>query len=653
MKIPVLFPKIFNYPFTYKSEISDSLNPGDFVKAPFGSNEITGVVWPDEQKTEKNFKLKKIIKKINIPNLNSSMIKFISWFSRYNLVPLGMSLKMSLLNKNVVEKSFNHEFNKYKIKKNTIKLSLNAEQKKSLTFLKKIGDKYNVTVLEGITGSGKTLVYFERVRDIVGKGFQALILLPEIALTNQFSRRFKQFFGAEPAIWHSGTSKKNKSIIWKGITEGKVKIVIGARSSLFLPFKNLGIIIVDEEHDVSYKQDEGIAYNARDMAITRASLENIPINLVTSIPSVETYNNIVNKKYYFTKLKKRYKEASLPNFEIINLNTEKLNKGSWIANKTIKKVNQYLEKGDQVLFFLNRRGYSPFVICKKCGCKFQCPNCAVNLNFHKKLNKLLCHYCGHKSSLQRICKDMKECDLLFCGPGVERIFAELKSIYPDKKIEIFSSDTLKKNNFTNVLLKKVEKKKIDILIGTQLVSKGFHFPKLNCVVVVDGDFSSHGYDLRSAEKNVQLYHQLSGRAGRESKVSTIYFQTYTPDDEVLINITKNDPHAFLKKELFLRKEKKLPPFFRLISLIISGKDEQLIIKFATTIKSKLPKLNNVNILGPVLAPITKLRKKYRCRILIRCPKNLFIQKYLSLSLDKIKMTSGIKLEVDVDPINFS
>jgi len=465
--------------------------------------------------------------------------------------------------------------------------------------------------LEVITGSGKTLVYFERVRDIVDKGFQALILLPEIALTNQFSRRFKQFFGAEPAIWHSGTSKKNKSIIWKGITEGKVKIVIGARSSLFLPFKNLGIIIVDEEHDVSYKQDEGIAYNARDMAITRASLENIPINLVTSIPSVETYNNIVNKKYHFTKLKKRYKEASLPNFEIINLNTENLKKGSWIANKTIKKVNQYLEKGDQVLFFLNRRGYSPFVICKKCGCKFQCPNCAVNLNFHKKLNKLLCHYCGHKSPLQRICKDMEKCDLLFCGPGVERIFAELKSIYPNKKIEIFSSDTLKKNKSTNTLLKKVEKNKIDILIGTQLISKGFHFPKLNCVVVVDGDFSSHGYDLRAAEKNVQLYHQLSGRAGRAAKISTIYFQTYTPDAEVLLNISKNDPHVFLKKELFLRKEKKLPPFFRLISLIISGKDEQLIIKFATTIKSKLPKLNNVNILGPVLAPITKLRKKYR------------------------------------------
>ena len=447
--------------------------------------------------------------------------------------------------------------------------------------------------------------------------------------------------------------KKNKSIIWKGITEGKIKIVIGARSSLFLPFRNLGIIIVDEEHDASYKQDEGISYNARDMAITRALLENIPINLVTSIPSIETYNNIVNKKYYITKLEKRYKEASLPNIEIINLHSEILKKNSWIANKTLVKVNHYLDKGDQVLFFLNRRGYAPYVICKRCGHKFECPNCAVNLNFHKKLNKLLCHYCGHKSSLLRLCKDKKKCDLLFCGPGVERIFLELKKIYPDKKIEIFSSDTLKKNKFNNMLLKKVEKNNIDILVGTQLLSKGFHFPKLNCIVVVDGDFSSHGYDLRAAEKNMQLYHQLSGRAGREGNISTIYFQTYTPDDEVLLNISKNDPNVFLQKELLLRKQKKLPPFYRLISLIISGKNKHLIMKFASNVKSKLPKINEVNVLGPVLAPITKLRKKYRCRILIKYPKNLFIQKYLSHSLDKIKKVPGIKLEVDVDPINFS
>jgi len=653
MKVPVLFPKIFDYPFTYKSEISESLKSGDFVKAPFGSSEITGVIWPYEQKTTKKFKIKKISKKIKVKNLNNSMMEFISWFSKYNLVPLGMSLKMCLLNKDVVEKVFKKEFNKFLIKNHNNNFLLNNDQKKSLTFIRNIGNNYSVTVIEGVTGSGKTLVYFKRIKDFIDKGFQSLILLPEIALTDQFSRRFKEFFGAEPAIWHSGTSKKNKSIIWKGITEGKIKIVIGARSSLFLPFKNLGIIVVDEEHDASYKQDEGVSYNARDMAITRASLENIPINLVTSIPSVETYNNIVNKKYYITKLNKRYREASLPNIEIINLNNEAINKNSWIANKTINKVNQYLEKGDQVLFFLNRRGYAPFVICKKCGYKFQCPNCAVNLNFHKNLNKLLCHYCGHKSSLIRTCKENKKCELLFCGPGVERIFAELKRIYPNKKIEIFSSDTLKKNKSTNSLLKKVEKKKIDILVGTQLLSKGFHFPKLNCIVVVDSDFSSHGYDLRSAEKNVQLYHQLSGRAGREGSISTILFQTYTPDDEVLLNISRNNPHTFLRKELLLRKEKKLPPFYRLISIIISGKNELLIMKFALDIKAKLPKMNNVNILGPVLAPISKLRKKYRCRILIRYPKNLFIQKYLSQSLNKIKITPGIKLEVDVDPINFS
>ena len=653
MKIPVLFPKIFDHPFTYESEIKETLEPGDFVKAPFGTSEITGVVWPYEQRTEKKFKIKKISRKINIEKLNSKMIDFINWFSKYNLVSLGMSLKMCLLNKQVVEKDYKGEFEKYKFNKFNNEFLLNDEQKKSLSFLRNVGDNYNVSVIEGVTGSGKTLVYFERIKDFINKDNQVLILLPEIALTNQFSKRYKDFFGTEPAVWHSGTSKKNKSIIWKGVTENKIKIVIGARSSLFLPFKKLGTIIVDEEHDVSYKQDEGISYNARDMAITRAFLEDIPINLVTSIPSVETYNNIVKKKYKVTKLKKRYKEASLPKIEIINLNSEVLKRESWIANKTIDKVNQYLEKGDQVLFFLNRRGYAPFVICKKCGYRFQCPNCDVNLNFHKNLNKLLCHHCGYKSILSRLCKDKKKCDFLFCGPGVERIFAELKKIFPNKKINIFSSDTLKKEEKINELLSKVERKQIDILVGTQLLSKGFHFPKLNCIVVVDGDFSSHGYDLRTAEKNIQLYYQLTGRAGREGNISTIYFQTYTPDDETLLNISKNNPNIFLEKELKLRKEKKLPPFYKLISLIISGKNEKLVINFSSILKSKLPKLKEVNVLGPVLAPITKLRNKYRCRILIKYPEKLFIQKYLSQSLNRIKITPGIKLEVDVDPINFS
>ena len=653
MKVPILLPNIFDHPFTYENRNLKSLEVGDFVKVPFGTKEQVGVVWDFEEISEKKIKFKQIIKKLDIPKMNLSMIKFINWFARYNIVSLGMTLKMSLLSKDFVDKPYINEFDKYSIRKKIFFFKLNKDQEKSLSFLEKNGNKYNVCVLEGVTGSGKTIVYFERIKKIISKNLQALVMLPEIALTNQFSKRFKEFFGTEPAIWNSKTSKKDKKIIWKGIVENKIKIVIGTRSALFLPFRKLGIIIVDEEHDASYKQDEGISYNARDMAITRASIENIPINLVTAIPSIETYNNIIDKKYKLTSLKKRYKDASLPNFEIINLNNNKPEKGKWISNKTIEKVKIYLNKNNQVLFFLNRRGYAPFVVCRKCNKKFQCPNCSLNLIFHNNLNKLLCHHCGYKSSLLRKCEKNSNCDVFMCGPGVERVYSELQKIFKDKKIIIFSSDFLKDSKSTKEFINKIEKKKIDILVGTQLVSKGFHFPNLNCIVVVDADLSSHGYDLRSAERNIQLYHQLTGRAGRTGENSTIYFQTYSPNDEILLNISRNDPYFFLEKELKLRKEKKLPPFFKLISLTVSGKDQKKINRFAINLKSKFPNINKVEILGPVDTPIFKLKKNYRSRILIRYPRKLFIQKYFRKLIKNINLPYGIKLGVDVDPINFS
>jgi len=654
MKVPVLIPSIFDHPFTYENSNRKLLKAGNFVKVPFGTKEVTGVVWNFEQKIKKKIKIKKISKKIEVPKMSSKMMEFITWFSKYNIVPLGMVLKMTLLAKDVVDKSYEKEFFKFNIIKNQNKFKLNKEQDTSLKFLEKKGNQFNVSVLEGVTGSGKTLVYFERVKKIISKNAQALIMLPEIALSNQFSSRFKDFFGVHPAIWNSKTSIKNKKIIWRGLSQNKIKIVIGTRSALFLPFKKLRIIIVDEEHDASYKQDEGVSYNARDMAIIRASIENIPIHLVTSIPSVETYNNIVSKKYGLTTLKKRYREATLPNFEIINLNKNEPEKGKWIAKKTIEKVKEHLKKNDQILFFLNRRGYAPFVVCKKCNDKFQCPNCSVNLIFHNKTHRLLCHYCGHQSSLKRKCKkDNLKCNILMCGPGVERIYLELKKIFTDKKIEIFSSDSLREHDSVEDFINKIEKKKIDIIVGTQLISKGFHFPKLNCIVVVDADFSSHGYDLRSAEKNIQLYHQLSGRAGRASTNSTIYFQTFTPNDEILLNVSRNNPHLFLKNELNLRREKKLPPLYKLISLTISGNNKNIINQIALNLKFKFPKINDVDILGPVDTPIYKLKKRYRCRMLIRYPKNLFIQKYFSTVLKNTKIPFGIKLGVDVDPTNFS
>ena len=651
MKVSILIPNIFNHPFTYQTK-SKKLVKGDFVKVPFGPSLVTGVVWDYFEETNKNFKMKSVVEVIDVPRMKSSMIKFVNWFSLYNLVPLGMSLRLVMFNKTAVEKIENKNFDQFKSIGISKKYLLNFEQKKCLEEISNKSINFNVHVIDGVTGSGKTLVYFSRVKELINKGYQALIMLPEIGLTSQFQKRFFNFFNFEPAIWHSDVTKKNKRIIWRGVVENKIKAVVGARSSLFLPFKKLGIIIVDEEHDSSYKQDEGVMYNARDMAISRASFENIPINLITSIPSVETFNNILNKKYSTSILKKRYKNASLPKFEIIDLNLKKIPKRSWIASETIKKVSAHLEQGDQILFFLNRRGFAPFVICKKCHSKFLCPNCSVNINYHKSKNTLLCHYCGFKSSLNRKCNDNSSCDFIFCGPGVERIAEELKIQFPKKKISIFSSDTLKKKD-SKIIIGKIENRKIDILVGTQLISKGFHFAKLNCIVVIDADFSSHGYDLRSAEKNIQLYHQLSGRAGRENVKSTIYFQTYTPKDEMFKNIANKNTHIFLNKEIELRKKNKLPPFYRFISFIVTGKKENETEIEALKLKKYLSKYLKQEILGPVNAPIFRINKKFRCRLLLRVPKKNIIQKQLNLCMDKIKLNAGIKLTVDVDPISFN
>ncbi|NDH59866.1 MAG: primosomal protein N', partial [Proteobacteria bacterium] len=390
-------------------------------------------------------------------------------------------------------------------------------------------------------------------------------------------------------------------------SNGEVKVIIGARSSLFLPFKNLGMIIVDEEHDQSFKQDEGVTYNARDMAISRASFENIPVNLVTAVPSIETFENIQKGKYSLSRLTERYKNASLPNYEIIDLNKTKLEKQSWLSDKIIEKVNLHLERKDQVLFFLNRRGFSPHVLCKNCLTSYSCPNCTINLVYHKNKNNLLCHYCGFKTDLKRDCAKEGECNFVFSGPGVERISEEVKKKYPNKEVEIFSSDTMNKKDSSNKL-ERIINNQTQILVGTQLISKGFHFPSLNCIVVVDIDLSANGNDLRGAEKNLQLYHQLSGRAGRTGKPATVYFQTYNNNKNMILEITNKNPDIFLKRELEIRKKNKLPPYQRFISLIMTGENQKKLEKEANDFKNYLENKIEGNILGPVEAPIFRLKR---------------------------------------------
>ena len=651
MKFPILLPNIFNHPFTYESDLN--LKVGDYVVVPFGKSKITGVVWDEfEKKNNKNFKLKSVLKKLNVTPLKKTTIKFLNWFAEYNIIPKGMALKLVLLSSNAVEKFQKEAFKTFNnnIKPNEIKLS--EEQKKSLKKMNISNDKFRVHVLQGTTGSGKTIVYFSALKEIINKGFQGLILLPEIGLTSQFEKKFLEFFGITPAVWHSGISKKKKEIIWSGVANGEIKVVIGARSSLFLPFKKLGLIIVDEEHDQSYKQDEGVIYNARDMAISRASFENIPINLITAVPSIETYENVKKGKYSISRLEKRYQNASLPNYEIINLNETKLEKQSWLSKKIIDKVNSHLDKNDQVLFFLNRRGFSPNVLCNKCFNTYSCPNCSINLVYHKNKNNLLCHYCGFKSSLKKNCVKDGDCEFIFSGPGVERISEEVKKKFPSKKIEIFSSDTMNKKD-SIIKLEKIINNQVQILVGTQLISKGFHFPSLNCIVVVDIDLTSQGHDLRGAEKNLQLYHQLSGRAGRTGKPATVYFQTYNTNTGMISDLTNSNPDIFLNKELEIRRQNNLPPFQRFISLILTGDNEAKLEKEAFKFKISIENKITGKILGPVSAPIFRLRKKYRIRLLIRGTKTLKLQSSLAFIISNYKFRPGIKLSVDVDPINFN
>ena len=651
MKFPILLPNIFNHPFTYESDLN--LKVGDYVVVPFGKSKITGVVWDEfEKKNNKNFKLKSVLKRLNVTPLKKTTIKFLNWFAEYNIIPKGMALKLVLLSSNAIEKFQQEVFKTFNTNIGASKIKLSEEQKRSLKKMNISNQKFRVHVLQGTTGSGKTIVYFSALKEIIKKDFQGLILLPEIGLTSQFEKKFLEFFGITPAVWHSGISKKKKEIIWSGVANGEIKVVIGARSSLFLPFKKLGLIIVDEEHDQSYKQDEGVTYNARDMAISRASFENIPINLITAVPSIETFENVKKGKYSISRLEKRYQNASLPNYEIINLNETKLEKQSWLSKKIIEKVNFHLDKDDQVLFFLNRRGFSPYVLCSKCFNSYSCPNCSINLVYHKNKNNLLCHYCGFRTSLKRTCTKDGDCEIIFSGPGVERISEEVKKKFPTKKIEIFSSDTMNKKD-SIIKLEKIINNQVQILVGTQLISKGFHFPNLNCIVVVDIDLSSHGHDLRGAEKNLQLYHQLSGRAGRAGKPATVYFQTLNNNHKMILDLTNSNPNIFLDRELDIRKKNKLPPFQRFISLILTGENEVKLEKEAYKFKTFIENKLTGKILGPVNAPIFRLKKRYRIRLLIRGEKTLKLQNSLAAAIPNYKFQPGIKLSVDVDPINFN
>lgn len=713
--LSVLLPINIDRPFTYSSE--KNLDIGTIVKVSFGKRELYGVVWEADKKEKKpdNIKIKPIIEVAGEGKeyiLPTNMLHFIKWISDYYLMPLGLVLKASLKqqffqkksrvnyvlrtnpkhqskitekqkivleelkqNKTIDKRSLitktgisssiisrmikNEILIEEEAHENTTKINLdkkielNSEQLKASRVLIKSIQNKDVVLLDGITGSGKTEVYLSAVNEILHQDDQVLILLPEITLTHDFVHDLKKRYKNQIAEWNSSLTENQRRNIWFGVLNKEIKLIIGARSSLFLPFKKLGLIIVDEEHDQSYKQEEGIIYNARDMAILKSKQLNISCILSTATPSVESYDNVIQNKFKRATLENRFHGTQLPSIKFIDMRKAHKIKESFLPTELVEDIKENYERGEQSLIFLNRRGYSPLSICSKCGVRVDCPNCDTWLVLHKNNSQYICHKCGHTEDTSKECKSCHSQDTIVpSGRGIERVDEEISRIFPEIKRIIFSSDYL--NNPTDILsaLEKIKNNEIDLIIGTQLVSKGYNFPNLTYVGVIDGDFGLELSDIRSAERTFQILNQVAGRAGRMKQESVVKILTHMPDHPIIQSITNNQKEDFYNTELAIRKSAGMPPFSRLASIIISSSDKALLLDYVRRLDELKNTPKNIDVFGPIEAPLSKLRKKYRMRFLIRSPKNSHIQFYIDRWLKTLKINPKIRVVVDVDPYNF-
>ena len=660
--INVLLPLPFNQTFQYLCNEDEKIELGDFILVPFKNKIVTGCIWENKSKLKKRLpkkKIRNIEKKLNFSPLNKQNRDFIDWVSNYTMNNLGSTLKLCLSIKQIFKKKKIEKIKDQSLNLSSDKFLLTKEQlnAKKYIFQKIDNKKFSTVVIDGVAGSGKTEVYFEAINKCLMEKKQVLVLLPEISMTTQWFDRFKKKFKTNPLLWHSDIKGSEKIKIWKSILEDNVNIVVGARSSLFLPFKNLGLIIIDEEHDQSFKQEEGIIYNARDMAVVRAKISNIPIILCSATLSIETKLNVLERKYDVVKLKQAYGEAGLPEVKIIDLGKNPPEKGMWLADEVHRELKKTIESGNQALFFLNRRGFAPYVFCNSCYKKILCPNCDVGLVFHKKIDNLICHHCGYKSLLEnnkKICKESeKKCDLFLYGPGVEKIYEEIKNKNKNLNIEILTSDEMQKKGKGETILRKFEREEINVIIGTQILAKGHHFPKLTLVVVVDADFGFIGGDLRAAEKTFQLLTQVSGRSGRSKLPGKVLIQSAMSDNLILKKIKEFDLNGFFLEELNIRKESGLPPFKKLCSLMLVSKNEKKLNDFCRKMKVNIEQSNEFEVLGPAPPFISYVRGKHRKRFIVRCSRNKNIQKFVSIWLKKLQIPFDLKISIDIDPYNFS
>jgi primosomal protein N' (replication factor Y) len=514
---------------------------------------------------------------------------------------------------------------------------------------------YGTTLLKGVTGSGKTEVYLEAVAETLKAGRQALVLLPEIALSVEFLDRVEARFGARPAEWHSGVTQAQRRRAWRAVAEGSAQLVVGARSALFLPFCDLGLIVVDEEHDGSYKQEDGAHYHARDMAVLRASIENAAVVLASATPSLETWANAEAGKYTRLDLPERFGVARLPDMAAIDLRVDALETGRWISEPLAQAVGARLEAGEQALIFLNRRGYAPLTICRACGGQVGCDNCDARMVEHRFRARLVCHQCGASKPVPVKCPSCGvEGKMAAIGPGVERIAEEAEALWPDARQAILSSDLAESAAALKARIDEIARGGADLIIGTQLVSKGHNFPHLTLVGVIDADLGLQGGDLRAAEKTFQLIRQVAGRAGRAERPGEALIQTHQPEHPAIQAILSGDDEGFWRAEADMRRRAGMPPYGRLAGIIISGPDELRTWEVARDLARKSEALRAIgaDVYGPAPAPVARIRGRHRVRLLVKAPKTAALQATLRGWLAQVAVPANVRVTVDIDPQSF-
>jgi primosomal protein N' (replication factor Y) (superfamily II helicase) len=689
---------------------------GMLVRAPLGARELVGVVWGKAEAGVAQEKLR-LAEPLDGHRFPNALCDFIDWVARYTLSPPGAVLAQALRLRRVFEKEIpsralaignavplrltpprarvlklmedglartpteiaeqtgigpgvarslaatgalkwvvipefapcpepDHSFDAVK---------LSPDQLRAAEHLRDAVKKreFSVALLDGVTGSGKTEAYFEAIAEALAEGKQALILLPEIALTVQFLDRFAARFGCRPLEWHSDLSQRERKRVYRSVMSGEARVIVGARSALFLPFPKLGLIIVDEEHEHAYKQEEGVIYHARDMAVVRARLENCAIVLASATPSLETYVNAKTGRYEWLKLAHRHGAAEMPQVRLIDMRNEHGEPGQFISPPLRVAIAATLQAGEQALLFLNRRGYAPLTLCLQCGHKETCRNCSAWMVEHRTRRRLVCHHCAYETAIPERCGQCAaENSFVACGPGVERLDEEFRASFPEARVAIASSDTLTGPRETQAAIRAFAFGEIDVMIGTQIVAKGHHFPQLTLAGIIDADLGGGAGDPRAAERSFQLLHQVAGRSGRGEKPGIVLVQTRNPEDPVMRALANGSRDAFLEEEIRLRERSLVPPFGRLASLIVAGTDAERVRKTARDLARVAPKANGVTVWGPAPAFYQILRGRTRERLLVQAEKSFDIQAYLRAWLKELEIPSAVRLTIDIDPISF-